>query len=117
MDTNDDGYLDLAYIGDINGRMWRIDLTPDATGTPRRGDLVAGVLTGYQPFMLFRTDPATSPQPNQPIFLEAGIFYLAGGPRPTLGVAFGTGNRRELSSPNVSATGLQEFERAASRCQ
>ena len=100
-DTNDDGYLDLAYIGDINGQMWRIDLTPDATATPRRGDLVGGVLTGYQPFLLFRTDPVASPQPSQPIFLEAGIIYLAGGPRPTLGVAFGTGNRRDLASLNA----------------
>ncbi len=102
VDYNDDGYLDIAFIGDVNGQMWRIDLTPDATSLPRRGDLVAGLLTGYQPFLLFKTDTAVSPQPNQPIFLEAGIIFLAGGPRPTLGVAFGTGNRAELAQPNVS---------------
>jgi type IV pilus assembly protein PilY1 len=101
VDFNDDGYIDLAYIGDINGQMWRIDLSADATAVPPRGDLVGGVLTGYQPFLLFKTDTAVSPKPNQPIFLEPGIIYLAGGPRPTLGVAFGTGNRRELAQPNT----------------
>lgn len=101
VDYNDDGYLDLAYIGDVNGQMWRIDLTPDAAAVPKRGDLVAGLLTGYQPFLLFRTDPASSPQPVQPIYLEAGIIYLAGGLRPTLGVAFGTGNRSELAGKNI----------------
>jgi hypothetical protein len=101
VDYNDDGYLDIAYIGDVLGQMWRIDLTPDATVTPKRGDLVAGLLTGYQPFLLFRTDPANS---IQPIFLEAAAIYLSGGPRPTLGVAFGTGDRAnlELPSPNSS---------------
>lgn len=101
VDYNDDGYLDIAYIGDINGQMWRIDLTPDATASPKRGDLVSGMLTGYQPFLLFKTDPTTSPEPVQPIFMEAGIIYIAGGPRPTLGVAFGTGNRAELASDNI----------------
>ena len=31
VDFDDDGYLDVAYIGDVNGRMWRVDLTPDST--------------------------------------------------------------------------------------
>src|SRR5262249_7136556 len=30
VDYNDDGFLDLVYIGDVNGRMWRVDLTPGA---------------------------------------------------------------------------------------
>ena len=100
VDYNDDGYLDLAYAGDINGQMWRIDLTPDASAVPRRGDLIGSLLTGYQPFLLFKT-PSTDPEPNQPIFIDPGLIFLSGGPRPTLGVAFGTGNRAELAQLNT----------------
>ena len=53
------------------------------------------MLQGYQPFLLY--DATTSPSlPIQPIFLQPTILYVAGGVRPTLGVAFGTGNRADL---------------------
>ena len=56
-DYNDDGYLDVVYIGDTRGNMWRIDITPDAAAAPiPRGELQAdGQLHGYQPFQLFDT--------------------------------------------------------------
>jgi hypothetical protein len=38
----------------------------------------------------------------QPIFLEPGIIFISGGGTPTLGVAFGTGNRAELLQANVN---------------
>jgi len=97
-DLDDDGYLDVAYIGDLNGRMWKLDLRPD--GTARRGVLSDGTLQ-YQPLLLYDAAKSTS-QPIQPIFLEAGIIFIAGGDPATVGVAFGTGNRAELVEPNRS---------------
>ncbi len=106
-DVDDDGYLDLAYIGDLNGRIWKIDLRPDSgsrRGECRRCGSALETLTGYQPFLLYdaMTLDGTTPssQPIQPIFLEAGLIFISGGPSPTLGIAFGTGNRAELIQPN-----------------
>ena len=111
IDYDDDGYFDLAYIGDVNGNMWRIDLTPDAvTG---RGVLQsANQLSGYQPFLLFNgCGTATGAGPCvdgtgtstvKPIFFEPAIIFVGGSTAPpTLGVAFGTGNRAELARPNT----------------
>jgi len=107
-DVDDDGYLDFAYIGDLNGRMWKIDLRPDSGR--RRGECrgcgsASETLTGYQPFLLYDATTldgtASSSHPIQPIFLEAGIIFISGGPSPTLGIAFGTGYRAELIQPNL----------------
>jgi hypothetical protein len=101
VDYDNDGYLDIAHIGDVSGRMWRFDLTPDPASTPPRGELVAGALSGYEPFLLY--DASTSvTAPIQPIFQEPGVIYVSGGPRPKLGVAWGSGDRAELALPNFN---------------
>ena len=86
--------------------MWRIDLTPDATRAAACSTRRIQV-HGYQPFLLFDGcgRPRRGPCPNQqPIFLEPTIIFIGGGVAPpTLGVAFGTGNRAELARPNVQA--------------
>ncbi|HEY6148231.1 MAG TPA: hypothetical protein VIZ69_11055, partial [Thermoanaerobaculia bacterium] len=88
--------------GDVNGRMWRLDLTADAAASPKKGELVAGAIQGWQPFLIYDGSTATT-QPNQPIYLEPSLIYINGGPRPTLGVAFGTGDRSNLLKvPNPS---------------
>jgi hypothetical protein len=95
-DVNDDGYLDVAYIGDLNGRMWRLDLT---TGVCGDCDTTSEALTFPQPpFLLYDSLRSATgpPQKVQPIFLDAGIIFISGGVSPTLGVAFGTGYRAEL---------------------
>jgi Neisseria PilC beta-propeller domain len=111
IDYDDDGYFDLAYIGDVNGNMWRIDLTPDPT--TGRGVLQnPNQLSGYQPFMLFNgCGTATGAGPCvsgtgtstvKPIFFEPAIIFVGGSTAPpTLGVAFGTGDRSQLAKPNV----------------
>jgi Tfp pilus tip-associated adhesin PilY1 len=92
----------VAYIGDVNGRMWRLDLSADATSTPKKGELVAGQIQGWSPFLLYDASTATT-QPNQPIYLEPSAIFINGGPRPTLGIAFGTGDRSNLLKvPNPS---------------
>jgi len=102
-DYNDDGYLDLAYIGDVNGRMWRIDLTPDtsaARGVCSSCDTATQSLSGYAPFLLYDSSTAST-QPIQPIFMDPAIIYFAGGLRPTLGIGWGSGDRAELARPNA----------------
>ncbi len=104
VDYNDDGYLDAAFIGDVNGNMWRIDLTPDPSASPRRGEITGGEAHGYAPFLLFDgCELAAGTCTNKrPIFFEPGIVYVGGaGSPPVLGVSFGTGNRAELARPNI----------------
>lgn len=102
-DFNDDGYLDIVYIGDVNGRLWRLDLTADVTSSPKKGELVSGLIQGWQPFLLYDASTGGTLQPNQPIFMEPALIYLSGGVRPTLGIGFGTGNRADLLRiPNPS---------------
>jgi hypothetical protein len=108
-DYNDDGYLDVAYIGDVNGNMWRIDLTPDNAASPPRGRLTSGQLHGYAPFLLFDgcENSGTACASLKPVFYEPGIVYLGGaGAPPALGIAWGTGDRAELARPNTQS---QEF--------
>ncbi len=106
-DVDDDGYLDFAYIGDLNGRMWKIDLRPDSGS--RRGECrgcgsASETLTGYQPFLLYDSKTldgtSRSSQATRPILLEAGIIFISGGPSPTLGIAFGTGYVALPTQPN-----------------
>ncbi|HWZ85522.1 MAG TPA: PilC/PilY family type IV pilus protein [Thermoanaerobaculia bacterium] len=106
-DFNDDGYLDVVYIGDVNGNMWRINLTPDGVSV---GEIMAdGQAHGYQPFLLFDGCEATAGvcTQHQPIFYEPGIVFLGGGgASPGLGIAWGTGNRAELAKANVDTAGF-----------
>jgi Tfp pilus tip-associated adhesin PilY1 len=107
IDYDDDGYLDAVYIGDVNGNMWRLSLVPDAPNGV--GDVSSGQISGYQPFLLFNGCGALSGAcPNRwPIFFEPGVIFLGGSVNPpTLGIAFGTGNRAELAQPNAFT---QEF--------
>ena len=109
IDYDDNGTLDLAYIGDVNGRMWRVDLTPD--GAASRGicnscDTASQSVSGYTPFLLYDASTADgtipSSQPIEPIFQDAAVIYVSGGLLPTLGIAWGTGDRAELARSNTS---------------
>ena len=104
-DIDDDGYLDVAYIGDLNGRMWRLDLK---SGQCAGCGTASETLTGYRPFLLYDAlKNGSQAQPIQPIFLDAGIIFLAGGPSPTLGVGFGSGYRAELLRANENVNRFQ----------
>jgi hypothetical protein len=92
-DADDDGYLDVAYIGDLNGRMWRLDLTQ---GSCQNCASSTETLTFSHPPFLLYDSMTSSTQPLQPIFYDAGIIFINGGIPPTLGVAFGSGNRADL---------------------
>jgi hypothetical protein len=101
IDWDDDGYLDAVYIADVNGRIWRLDLVPEALSvpSPRRGELIAGKLQ-YRPFLLYDASTSTA-EPIQPFFLDPALIFVSGGPRPTIGVGIGAGDRAELPRPNL----------------
>jgi Tfp pilus tip-associated adhesin PilY1 len=91
--------------------MWRIDLRPDAVANRGLLQSGSGQLSGYQPFLLYNgcaTSLGNGPCTNiQPIFFEPTIIFMGGSLNPpTLGIAFGTGNRAELARPNSQVPGF-----------
>jgi type IV pilus assembly protein PilY1 len=115
LDLNGDGYLDFVYVGDLKGQMWRIDLTdlrrlassPGSRWTNQL-DLVNG---SGKPFLLFQApqvavpdDPATTVnegiRPPYPIYFRPTAISLgfSSNGKPTLGIAFGTGDRDDILS-------------------
>lgn len=131
IDGNSDGYIDVIYVGDLNGRMWRIDTTdlrlaapasPSAPRTERwqnKINLDAG--TG-KPFLLFEAPqpatPAVPPRPNAsghpfyPIYYRPTVIalgYNVGG-KPAVGVGFGTGDRDDITG-NLEPLGLTYKQR------
>ncbi|HTY42146.1 MAG TPA: PilC/PilY family type IV pilus protein [Thermoanaerobaculia bacterium] len=118
IDYDDDGYLDIAYIGDVNGNMWRINLTPDpVAGRGVLGVNTPGQVTGYQAFLLYNgcgTALGTGPcvdgmgaSQAKPIFFEPSLIFMGGSINPpTLGIAFGTGNRADLARANAVTQGF-----------
>jgi Tfp pilus tip-associated adhesin PilY1 len=102
-DYNDDGYLDVAYIGDVNGHMWRIDLTPDIATSRGLYSTVDRQVHNYKPFLLYDgcgVTPGACTKRFAPVFMDPGIVFLGGSIAPPgLGIAFGTGNRADLVNP------------------
>jgi type IV pilus assembly protein PilY1 len=116
VDGNGDGLIDELYVGDLKGRMWRIDTTDlrlDSSKTRRwenKIDLDAG--TG-RPFLLFEApQPTTGIHPFYPIYYRPTIIslgYNVGG-KPAVGVGFGTGDRDDITG-NLEPTGLTYKQR------
>jgi len=90
VDTNQDGYIDRVYIGDVGGQLWKFDVSAPAT-------LSGGLVANWTGKRLFAADPL---QPNPPAvgeYYPAQAIYAA----PSvafddygdLWVYFGTGDR------------------------
>jgi Tfp pilus tip-associated adhesin PilY1 len=106
IDGNGDGYIDVLYVGDLKGRMWRIDLTdlrfltsPPSGRFDNKIDVDAG---SGKPFLFFEAPQPTAPaiHPFYPIYYRPSIItlgYSVGG-KPAVGVAFGTGDRDDITS-------------------
>ncbi len=118
LDFNGDGYLDILYVGDFKGQLWRVDLTDlRALASPPGGhfDNQLDVETGSgKPFLFFQapqpTPPATSP--SYQIYLRPTAISLGYtvGRRPALGIAFGTGDRDDITA-TVDPTSLSYAQR------
>jgi Tfp pilus tip-associated adhesin PilY1 len=116
LDLNGDGYLDFVYVGDMKGQMWRIDLTdlrrlassPGSRWTNQL-DLVSG---SGKPFLLFQAPQVAAPddstttatneatRPPYPIYFRPTAISLgfSSNGKPSLGIAFGTGDRDDILS-------------------
>jgi Tfp pilus tip-associated adhesin PilY1 len=106
IDGNGDGYIDVLYVGDLKGRMWRVDLTdlrflssPPSGRFDNKIDVEAG---SGKPFLFFEAPQPTAPavHPFYPIYYRPSIItlgYSVGG-KPAVGVAFGTGDRDDITS-------------------
>jgi type IV pilus assembly protein PilY1 len=103
-DVNGDGYLDYLYVGDLKGQVWRVDLTNLRRLSSLPGgrwnnqlDLVNG---SGKPFLFFQAPQPVAPAtaPTYPIYLRPTAVSLgfSSGGTPTLGIAFGTGDRDDI---------------------
>jgi Tfp pilus tip-associated adhesin PilY1 len=119
IDGNGDGIIDLLYVGDLKGRMWRIDLTDLrllASAPTGRFDNKIDVNAGTgKPFLLFEApQPAAgSVHPFYPIYYRPTVIslgYSVSG-RPALGIGFGTGDRDDITGKRepTSLTYSQRF--------
>jgi Tfp pilus tip-associated adhesin PilY1 len=106
LDGNGDGYIDIIYVGDLKGRMWRIDLTdlrllssPPTGRFENKIDVVAG---SGRPFLFFETPQPVSPltHPFYPVYYRPVVISLGFniGGKPAVGVSFGTGDRDDITS-------------------
>jgi Tfp pilus tip-associated adhesin PilY1 len=105
-DLNGDGYLDYVYIGDLKGQMWRMDLTdlrrmaaPPGGRWNNQLDLASG---SGKPFLLFQAPQPVAPatHPFYPIYFRPTAVSLgfSSSGKPSLGIAFGTGDRDDIIS-------------------
>ena len=97
IDINNDGYLDTIYIGDTQGRLWKVDLT--ATATMSSSNRVLS--TDWNPELFFDEYLNTTAQgtnPRQPIFDRPAAFFVGNTSTgsPQIGIAFGTGDRDNM---------------------
>jgi Tfp pilus tip-associated adhesin PilY1 len=106
LDVNEDGYLDLVYVGDSRGRLWRVDLTDlRRLSSPASGrfDNQLDIVNGSgKPFLVFSAPQPVAPamQPYYPIYFRPIAISLGfdSGAHPALGLAFGTGDRDDILS-------------------
>jgi type IV pilus assembly protein PilY1 len=110
VDANLDRRVDYAYAGDLNGNLWKFDLTADhpdqwgvAYGADNNGDGVIDAGTGDRPEPLFQTQ-------GQPITGRPDVMFMQGSctaPAPGYMVYFGTG--RYLGAADRSDTSQQSL--------
>jgi hypothetical protein len=87
VDLNQDGLTELVYVGDLDGRIWKVNVTPDWTGS---SSWTAGI---------FYEDSNNYPIITKP---AAWVNAVAGSPLPR--VYFGTGG-----DDKAPATGMYSF--------
>ncbi len=88
LDLNFDGFADLVYIGDTGGQLWKWDVSELAEDTDSDG-----LIDNWPAGVFFRSDPEGSHYRS--IFLPPVATFLS----RKLVLAFGTGERNDLSYP------------------
>lgn len=94
-DSNNDGYVDRVYAGDLNGTMWKFDLS---SATANLASTTASVLQVTSPAQPITATPAATPHPSGTgyivNFATGGIFT---GTQPLTG----TGATGDLSNTST----------------
>lgn len=115
IDKNGDGYLDVVYVGDTKGRLWKVDLSDlralDPVPLGRWVNKVSFAAGSGKPQLVFEAPQpsALTTPPNQffPIYQRPVVFSIAGG---GVGVAFGTGDRDDILA-NIDPASLRYPQR------
>jgi Tfp pilus tip-associated adhesin PilY1 len=119
IDPNNDGLLDFAYFGDLLGQMWRLDLrdlklsaiAPTSRWSSR---LQKGDGSALTPMLIFQApQPGGSSTQFFPIYYRPTVIYLGltSGGQPMLGIAFGTGDRDDVTAvcdPSTRSTSYNQ---------
>jgi type IV pilus assembly protein PilY1 len=98
VDTDNDGYINRVYVGDVGGQLWKFDFSAAAT-------VSSGLITNYTGKRLFAASPTQTNPPPTGAYYPAQAIYAT----PTMSldasgnlwVYFGTGDRNH---PNNAST-------------
>ena len=100
-DLDSDGFADVVYIGDVGGQLWKWDIS--AVGQP---DLTTGRVDSTQwPIGRIFVAPQGSNGHYRELFFPPSLSYVNG----ELTIAFGTGERTNLSYDNTVGTDDNHF--------
>lgn len=101
IDFNGDGYLDFVYVGDLLGRMWRLDLRSVALPAGAPTDRWSSKLkkadgSALSAFLLFQAPQVANRL--YPIYYRPAVISLGltNSGSPKFGIAFGTGDRDDV---------------------
>ena len=103
-DTDNDGFVDTAYLGDLGSNMWRFKFCLEADGA----SCGTGSWTGGRLF------EATSSSGNRPIYTGAAV---AKDPAGNLWVYWGTGDKTDPTGPSAQEKflALKDNDRSTTR--
>ena len=112
IDLNNDGLLDYVYFGDLLGQMWRLDLRDLKVGSSTPTDRWSSKLqksdgSVLSPLLLFQApQPVGGSTQYFPIYYRPSVVYLGltSGGQPMLGIAFGTGDRDDITATCDTST-------------
>jgi Tfp pilus tip-associated adhesin PilY1 len=112
IDLNNDGLLDFAYFGDLLGQMWRLDLRDIKISSSAPADrwsskLQKGDGSALFPMLLFQApQPVGVSTQYFPIYYRPSVVYLGltSTAQPMLGIAFGTGDRDDITATCDTST-------------
>ena len=93
IDRNNNGYVDLLYAADVGGRVWRFDISEDATGS---SDFAAGGV-----ILDINTSSTDGISGNRHFYTSPDVSYITNTTNPYVLVSIGSGNR---AHPRTTAT-------------
>ncbi|MCE5264890.1 MAG: hypothetical protein LLG97_15335 [Deltaproteobacteria bacterium] len=104
VDTDNDGFIDTVYLGDLGSNMWRFKLCTNADGS-------SCSTTNWSGGRLFE---ANSSSGNRPIYTSAAVTV---DPALNLWIYWGTGDKTDPTSPSAQEKffGIKDTDRTSTR--